>query len=271
MKPEYGIVGAGSVSNSLLGKLPRNPTALGAVGGVSYRVASRIANTLKAGWPVRSLDELDGVRTILFHSPPEHFDTLSGALARANVQWSGKALVFCDCHAKPCAVDLFQSLGASVARLWRCGLPGRLVVEGTAPALTVAGTLARELRFRPVVIETGSEALFAAAVTLGSAALTPLLDAVVRILRDCGLRDTESVQLAVGLFSKTASDYAHSGRQSWQWHVEQPSPDNLLAQMAAVEEPLRSLLSSLVLAGFETFDRHLGVARQLRESAKFRV
>jgi hypothetical protein len=266
VEAEYGIVGAGGVSASLLGSLPRNAVALGAVGGVSYRVASRIANTLKAGWPVRSLDELEGVRLILFHSPSEHFDTLSDALASARIQWTGKSLVFCDCSARESDTERFRSLGASVAKLRRCGLPGRLVVEGAAPALTQANRLARELRYKPVVIEPGSGALFNAAVTLGSAGLTPVIDAVARILRQCGLRDTESVQFAAGLFTRTASDYAHSGRQSWQWHIEEPDVESLLAQIEAVGEPLRSLLTQLVLAGFRTFDRHGGVARSLQEA-----
>src|SRR5947209_20218778 len=57
LKTEYGLIGAGGVNARVTGQLPRNAVALGPVGGVSFRVASRIANTLKAGWPVRSLDE----------------------------------------------------------------------------------------------------------------------------------------------------------------------------------------------------------------------
>jgi hypothetical protein len=266
LKTEYGIVGAGGVSAGLIGQLPRNAVALGPVGGVSFRVASRIANTLKAGWPVRSLDELDGMRLILFHSPPEHFPVLLEALAAAKIHWSGKSLVFCDCEASLSARERFQELGASVARIRACGLPGRLLVEGAAPALTLASSLVRELRFKPVVIGDGCEALFDAAVTLGTAAITPLIDAVARILRHCGVRDAESVQLATTLFARTAGEYAHSGRQSWQWHVEEPAPEALLAQIAAVDESLRPLLIELVLAGFRTFDRHGAVAHALRHS-----
>jgi predicted short-subunit dehydrogenase-like oxidoreductase (DUF2520 family) len=266
LKTEYGIVGAGGVSAGLIGRLPRNAMALGPVGAVSFRVASRIANTLKAGWPVRSLDELDGVRLILFHSPHEHFAVLLEALASARIQWSGKSLVFCDCEAGLAATGRFRQMGASVARIRRCGLPGRLVVEGTPPALTLASSLVRELRFKPVVIGEGCEALFDAAVTLGSAAITPLIDAVARILRHCGVRDAESVQLATGLFARTAGEYAHSGRQSWQWHIEEPAAEELLAQIAAVEASLRPLLTQLVLAGFRTFERHGAVAHALSKS-----
>jgi hypothetical protein len=267
-EPEYGIVGAGAVSASLVGQLPRNAIALGAVGGVSYRVASRIANTLKAGWPIRSLDELDSLPLILLHSPTEHFAVLCDALASARIQWAGKSLVFCDCETGGSAPARFRALGASVARMRGCGLPGRLLVQGNAPALTLANRLVRELRLKPVLIAEGSEALFDAAVTLGSAAFTPLIDAVVHTLRRCGLRDTESVQLAASLFSTTVNDYAHSGRQSWRWHIEEPPTDSVLAQIAAVEEPLRALLVTLLQAGFRTFDRHGAVAEALTEAVR---
>jgi hypothetical protein len=267
IEPEYGIVGAGAVSASLVGQLPRNARALGPVAGVSYRVASRIANTLQAGWPVRSIDELDRVRLILFYSPREHFPVLSDALMGASIQWAGKSLIFCDCDAGAALVDRFRNAGASVARLRRCGLAGRLAVEGSAPALTLANRLIRELKVKPLAIDPGTESLFDGAMTLGSAALTPLLDGVARMLRQCGVRDTDAVQLAAGLFARTAADYAHSGRQSWAWHIERPDAGELLAQMDAMGEPFKSLLRELALLGFGAFDRHPSVARLIEKAA----
>lgn len=265
-EPEYGIVGAGAVSASLVGQLPRNATALGPVGGVSYRVASRIANTLRAGWPVRSLDELDDFRLILFHSPPDQFAVLCDALESAQIQWAGKSLIFCDCETGAASAR-FRARGASVAGMRGCALPGRLVLQGSAPALTLASRLVRELRSKPLVIAQGSEALFDAAVTLGSAALTPLVDAAVQILRQCGVRDAESVQLAAGLFSETVREYVYSGRQSWQWHISEPGTEEILAQIGALDEPFRALLTQLVLAGFSTFDRHRTVALAITDAA----
>ena len=48
----YGVVGAGAVGASLIGLLPSKTRELGPVYGVSYRVASRTANILRAGFPV---------------------------------------------------------------------------------------------------------------------------------------------------------------------------------------------------------------------------
>jgi len=263
--PEYGIVGAGGVNAGLIGKLPRNAVALGPVGGVTFRVASRIANTLRAGWAVRSLDELNGVRLILFYSPPERLGALSAALAKAKIDWAGKSLIFCDCEPGNSA-DPFRASGASIAKLKRSALPGRLVIQGTAPALTFAARLARELNIKPAVIPEQSAALFDAALTLGSAGLTPVIDAVARALRQCGLREVESAQLAAALFAKTANDYAHSGKQSWQWHIEPPKAPQLIAQLDALDHPLKGLLAQLLVTGFTMVDRHGAVSRTIQDA-----
>lgn len=262
-KSEYGIVGAGGVNASLLGQLPRNATALGPVCALSYRVASRIANTLKAGWPARSLDELAGTRLILFYSPRESFAALADALASSRLTWQGKSLVFCDCEPLEYA-GRFRSLGASVACLRRSALPRRLVVCGSVPAALSAAKLARELKMKPAIIREDSEALFDAALLIGSAGLTPLIDSVARLLRQCGIREIEAPQLAAALFAKTASDYAHSGKQSWQWHIEEPNAGQLKSQIEALDEPLRGLLTTLLLTGLTVLERHDALARALR-------
>jgi hypothetical protein len=260
----YGIMAAGAVSASLVGQLPGNASALGPVAGVSYRVASRIANTLRAGHAVRLPDELEGVRLILFYSPEEHFAALLAALENAGIQWSGKSLIFCDCNAGDAVVSRFRVAGASVASLRRCGVPGYLAVQGSAPALTWAIRLARELKSKPLEISEDRATLFDAARTMGTAAVTPFLDGLGRMLRQCGLRDIDAARLAAGLVSGAAADYAHSGKQSWSWHIQEPETHALLRQLESMEDPLKSLFRVMLLLGFDSFDRHPEVAAAIR-------
>ncbi len=263
-QPEYGLVGAGAVNSSLVGRLSGR---LGPVVGVSYRVASRIANTLHSGTAVRSADELDAVRLILFHAPAPQMDILTELLDAATIRWSAKSLIFFDCEDSRAAAAHFKASGASVAAVRRCAIPGRVVVEGTPPALTFARGLARTLRMKPVEIAPGCEARFEAAITLGSSALTPLIDQAAGLLRQCGIRDSEAVRLASSLFEHTARDYAHSGRQSWSWHVREPDPEWLAAQIGA-SGALRGIFSALVLLGFEGFEKHPEVVRALHAVLK---
>jgi hypothetical protein len=253
---KYGVLGAGAVSGSLIGQLPSKARVLGPVSAVSYRVASRIANTLRAGYPVRTADELGTVPGVLFHAPADQVETLLRLLDRAQIDWKGKALVFCDCLASRPVRQRFHAKGASTAVARQFGIPGRMVVEGDEGAgLHAARRIARELRMKAVEISPDAADLFDAAVTLGSAAITPLIDRAADLLRQAGIGDPEAARIASSLFEQTARDYAHSGKQSWAWYVRKP-PERLEARIAAAGPRLAGVLRELLLFGFETFGKH---------------
>jgi hypothetical protein len=250
-------MGAGAVGASLIGLLPSKTRELGPVSAVSYRVASRTANTLRAGYPVRTADELNGVPGVLFHSPPDHMEILLGLLERAEIDWAGKALVFCDCVVSRAVRERFRAKGASTAVVRQFGLPGRLIVEGfEGPALQTVHRIARELKMKAVEISPGSADLFDTAMTLGSAAITPLIDEAAALLRNAGIRDIEAARIASSLFEQTARDYAHSGKQSWAWYARKPLVDGLRTQLAAAGPHLEPVLRQLLLFGFEKFRKH---------------
>jgi hypothetical protein len=264
----YGLVGAGAVGASLIGLLPSRTRELGPVSAVSYRLASRIANTLRAGYPVRTADELNDVPNVLFHSPPESVEVLLRLLEIAEIDWKGKSLIFCDCTVGPSIRARFQARGASTAVARQFGIPERIIAEGNAEsgsgaALHEVHRLGRELRTKAIEISPGSADLFDAAVTLGNAAITPLIDRVAGLLRLAGIRDIEAVRIASQLFEQTARDYAHSGKQSWAWYVRKPQLATLEAQIGIAGAELEPVLRQLLLFGFETFRKHRDVAGKL--------
>lgn len=263
-RPEYGLIGAGAVNASLIGRIPGKARALGPVAASSYRVASRIANMLRAGNAVRSADELDSVRVILFHAPPDQMESLTGLLRAADIRWAGKSLIICDCEDAGAAGLQFRTLGASVALLRGSGIPGRMLVEGTAPAVSHANGFARGLRMKAVQIGPGCEGAFDAAILLGSGALTPLIDHAANLFRQCGVRDTDAVKMAAAVFEQTARDYAHSGKQSWAWHKREPNAERIIAQLGAVDSRIKSLMAELILLGFEGMERHNEAATEVR-------
>jgi hypothetical protein len=263
---EYGVIGAGALSKSLIGQLPHKLRQIGPVAGASFRVASRMANSLRAGHPARSADELDASPVILFHAPANQVSAIALLLAEANIEWKGKPLIFCDCEVPLAVMARFRSLGASTALARQFGVAGTLVVEGTMPALAHAQRIAADLRLRAIEIPDGAGELFAAAQTLATSALTPLINRAADMLRACGLRDKVAVQMASALFQQTVQEYGHSGRQSWAWHVRQPDADQMEAEIAAVNEPFRGLFRQLILSGFDDFEKHSAIAVQLRKN-----
>lgn len=263
-QPEYGVIGAGALSKSLIGQLPRKSRQIGPVAGVSFRVASRMANSLRAGHAARNADELDTVPVILFHTPADQVSDVARLLEGARIGWKGKALVFCDCQPSSALLNRFHLLGADAAVARQFGIAGSIMVEGAPSALASAHRIAKELRLKAVEIAPGTGDMFNAAVTLSTRAVTPLINRAASLLRESGLRDQEAVRMATALFDQTIREYGHSGKQSWGWHVREPETERIEAEIAAVAQPFRGLFRQLILSGFDDFEKHTEVARKLR-------
>lgn len=264
---DYGVIGAGALSKSLIGQLPRKSRQIGLVAGISFRVASRMANSLRAGHATRSADDLNHAPVILFHAPDDQIPAVTGLLEQARIDWRDKPLLFCDCDVPAAVAARLRGRGASIAVARQFGISGAIMVEGDPAALAAAHRLALDLRLRAIEIAPGAAGLFAAARTLATAALTPLVNRAANMLRASGLRDKDAVLMATALFGRTIQEYGHSGRQSWVWHVREPDVDRIQAEIAIVEEPFRELFRDLILTGFEDFEKHPKAAKALRDAS----
>ena len=259
----FALVGAGPAATSLAGTIARLPGRLGHVVGVSYRVASRIANSLGLGTPARDPSVLQDTELILFHAPLRQMELLAAQFAEAKVNWAKKNLIFIDCDAGP--MEKAPMAEAAFAWITRCPIPGRLAVGGQGTALTAATRLAATQDRRPLIVPNTAKQSFEAAMLLGGAAITPLIDSVAHILRGTGMLDKQATQTAVALFQTTVLAYGRSGRQSWQWHVHEPDVDSLQAQVKSLGDREGRILRDLLLLGFERFQRHEEAAATLRE------
>jgi hypothetical protein len=260
----YGILGAGAVSKSLVGRLPIDMRNLGPVAAASFRVASRIANTLRAGYAARSANELNAAAVVLVHSRPDQACLLLEMLEGAEIEWDGKAVIFCDCDDAPEVRARLRARGASTAVARHFGIAGHILIAGNGAALTAALRIAHELKLKPVVILPDALDVFDAAVTLATAAITPLIDRAAGLLRDAGVRDAEAARIASALFAQTASDYAHSGKQSWAWYTRQPAAERIEGEVAAAGPYVGPALRELLRLGLETFAKYPELERQLR-------
>jgi hypothetical protein len=130
--------------------------------------------------------------------------------------------------------------------------------------LSVARRIVRDVGLRPLEIAGDRAHLFSAAVTLATAAFTPLIDRATYLLRCAGIRDADSIKLAEILFQQTVRGYAHSGRQSWPWHIAPPAPEQLEAELCALDSNLAALFQELLLLGFDTFEKHPEIASSIR-------
>ncbi len=215
---------------------------------------------------MRSADELNGMAAILFHAPHEQVEHLVDLLEAAAIDWTGKALVFCDSAVPRAVRERFETRGASVAAARDSGVPGAIVIEagkGRGSALQIALRISRQLHLNAIEIHPASADAFDAVVTLGGGAFTALIDQAVELLRGAGLRDNEATRIAASLFEQTARNYAHSGKQSWVWYIRKPSSARLRSQLTAAGPELEPVLRHLLLFAFETFGKHDAAAADL--------
>lgn len=263
----YAVAGAGAVAKSLIGRLPTKARDIGPVAGVSYRVASRIANALRAGVAAREPGELNSAPTILLHSPRDQMPGLTQILVTDQIDWQNKSLIVCDCDVDAAFLESIAERGAPIAFIREFGLDGYLAVQGLGSALTAAHRMARDLHVKAIEIPRGAGPSFDAAVTLATRAFTPLIDRAAVLLRHSGVREADAPRLAAALFQKTAADYIHSGKQSWGWYVQGPEAARLEAQLvsaaAMAGEGLAEVLRQMILLGFEVFEKHHDVAESL--------
>lgn len=213
---------------------------------------------------MREVADLDGSPTVLFHSPPDQIRQLLSLCFESGLRWQGRTLIFCDCEPPRPGLMHFQRMGASTAIVRSFGVPGYAAVRGCPPALPVARRIARDVGLRPLEVASDRAEMFAAAITLGTAAITPLLDRAAWLLRCSGVRDADSIKVTERLFQQTVRGYAHSGRQSWTWHINPACPDDIQAQIGALDPALGAVMRQLLLLGFQTFDKHPEMAARLQ-------
>ncbi len=262
---QFGLIGAGAVSRSLIARLPAKTEELGPVAAQSFRVASRLANSLRAGTAVRTVEELNPARNILFYSNPASCMDLAALLLAAKIDWRGRHLIVCETALPLEQLDFLRDAGASLAAIQAMGLPGRYLVEGDEAATKTARSLVRKVQGKVILLGEKRAALFQAGVTVATALLTPRVDMAAQLFRMAGLRDKQAMELAAAMVERTARGYGHSGRQSWTYHLRKPDSAKLKAEVHAVQEAVGQggqFLGEL-LESFAAFNRHPDVAREL--------
>src|SRR5581483_3913935 len=125
------LYGAGAVSKSFIAGLPRLPRQLGPVAASSYRLASRIVNSVRAGFAVKSLEGFEDEQLILICVPDPALAGVVRHLAAARLDWFGREVLLCDSHYDSRALDPLREPGAETGSLKPIhSAPGRFIVEG---------------------------------------------------------------------------------------------------------------------------------------------
>ena len=211
-----GLVLAGQVRRYPLVRLASLATHLGPVKGVTYRQASRIANTLRAGFPVKSSDDLAPVRVVLVCAPEKQLRSLVEELRASAVDWRRKVVLLCSGPLDSSHLADLAARGAEVGSLHALDEPhpGRFLVEGDRLAVRWARRLVEDSGGIAIEIERGSASLCAAGESLASWLLLALLDASAGCFRRAGLAAGGAGPIVARLAHRAVRSYLKGGRRA---------------------------------------------------------
>jgi len=212
----FAVAGGGRVSASFVTRLPRLAAELGPVAAQSYRLASRIVNSIGAGRPVRRYADLGSAPLILICTPASGVAAVVAALAGA-IDCEGKIILLCDAGADSGHLAPLRSRGAAAGSIHV--IPGfdgrRFAVEGDRTAVREAKNLVRKIGGRVEEIESAKMATYAAGLSFGTSLFTPLMEASLQCFLDAGMTKTSALKVVEAVFQNSLRGYVYAGKRSW--------------------------------------------------------
>jgi hypothetical protein len=171
-----GLIATGKVSHELA-VIAGFRDSLGPIQAVSLRVASKMANRLKAGHPVSDARAFEHCRTIFVDAD------LRRIPAGMN-SFRGKNVIFFGAAPDDSTLRDLRSHSAAVATL----LPGsNFALEGDLPAVREVKRMLRHSGRKFMEIKRGKRSLFEASLRMAATIFEPFAATVLECLRDAGL------------------------------------------------------------------------------------
>jgi hypothetical protein len=215
-KRPLALVGAGPVSRSFLVRLPWVTEQIGPIFSFSYRLASRIANSLRAGFPSADYRDFDDVRTLLVSVPARLLPLTVDQLLASPVDWRHRAVLLCDAEQDSRALAALAARGAAVASFAPLeGFdPNWLLLEGDRPALITARRLLAHRDVRLIELRPNRKAAYLAGIAFLGDLSVPTLAAAGDCFRHAGLSPHLTAMLIERLSQRTLRGFLKSGRKS---------------------------------------------------------
>lgn len=214
-RPWIGLLAAGPMSPALF-RLPNRNAYLGPVVSATLRVASRLANRLKAGTPGHP-DQLNRAELILVSGPASAFNDLLALALDPSIDWAGRTVIFLDFHQDTSDLTPLRDRGASVGTLdcLTTFTELRFVADCDDDARRRLQRFATAISAGLYYLTPGRKQLFAAGATFTGSLLTPLVAATADCLKKSGLTQSEALQIAERNTQQALRAYSKAGRKGW--------------------------------------------------------
>ncbi len=250
-------------------RIARLPILLGPVAARSYRLASRIANQIGAGYPVRGFGDLRDTPNILIAIPTPQLESTVRSLASA-FGWKGKTALLCGVADGSALAPLIEQ-GAWVGSMHP--VPGfhfqRFIAEGSPAALRAAKFLAQELGARIETVDSTQIATYAAVHSFSNGMFVPLLEAAMRSLLECGFHKTAAAAIVERQFQQAIRGYCYSGSKSWSGALATGDREQVRREWQALEKAnprLGRFYRFAAASALELYGRHPELKEALHPS-----
>ena len=257
---QVALIASGKFTDSPVTRLLRLYDRLGPVLSPSYRVASRLANSLRAGHPVKGYTEVDACRLIVISVPDEKLPQMVNELASSGICWDGKVVMLCSTWLGSCELEMLAARGAAVGSI--SPIPGFedswYLVEGDKLAIQETKRLVQRGQRRLVTIERHRKPFYLASLTCTGSLIFALLVAAAEALRHAGVTQVEAGEMLERHCQKTLRSYRKAGRNGFP--AVREIPKQLRALMAADPELAYYVEQSARLAARMTANGKVKVA-----------
>lgn len=237
--PLTALLGAGSVSQTWVGRLPGLRQNLTLVLSSSLRVASRISNQLRAGRPIESMNALAKAELIFIGVPEDQITgTITTLLVEAQ-RWQNCSFVLCSRQGDSVALEGLRERGASVGSL--SVLDGfderRYVFEGDKVAFHRTKRLIElEGTARVLEMESGMRRVFEAGLTFAGGMTFPMISAAVEAMKAAGLQGKQAEGIVEAAVVNSLRSYLKSGKRGWSGPIAKGDREELRRQYNALRE-----------------------------------
>ncbi len=266
------LFGAGAVAKSFLARIPWLATRLGPVGAPSFRLASRIVNSMKAGSAVKDLEAFQACKVVLICVPDATLAETVSLLADAPCGWPGKIVLLCDSGEHSSALAPLAERGAAVASLTPLdGQAPRFIVEGDRLAVREAKHLVRDMHGRAIEVDSEKMALYMAGMSFGSSLFLPLAATCVECIAGASGSTLVGMRIADALYQRWLRAYLHAGKKSWSGPLAAGDETAVFRQLEALhraDPAVERLYREMAIFALEWSKRHPELLRRLEQAAE---
>jgi signal transduction histidine kinase len=233
-KTWLGLLAAGPMSPALF-RIPNLHVHLGPVAAATLRVASRLANRLKAGIAVQP-ECLGAAELIIITGPEVDFPDLLRLALSAGIDWKGRTAILLDFRRDASDLQPLRELGASTGTLDSLdAFPDlRFVADADDRARRRLQQFATASKSSIFFLEQGRKQVFSAGSAFTGTLLTPLVAATVDCLKKAGLSHSEALLIAERNTLQALRAWFKSGRKGWTGSVPDRDHDTVLRQLRAL-------------------------------------